>query len=176
MLLAAAANGWWRGRDRLGALFTLAGTATLMAYTVVTGFNYGWQKSIQFGAILVVAFMTAPLLDALFEDWPKSGWRRTFSGVCAPRHRDLLCRGNRGELPANQRLEQAKKLSRDWYELREALRRNALREQPVLVESASFRMPFFHSMWAAYFLDSSQDVLRTPRRRRRRLPAPRGAG
>ena len=46
-------------------------------------------------------------------------------------------------------------LSHDWYELRE-LSATTLRDQSVLVESASFRLPFFHTMWSSYFLSSSQ--------------------
>jgi hypothetical protein len=149
MILSAAAHGWWRARDRLGALFTLAGTAALMLYTVITDFNYGWQKSMQFGAIFVVAFVTAPVFDALFEDWPKSGWRRIFAIAI------FYAAATAVNFQQINNWSRQKKLSHDWYSLRE-LSAGALREQPVLVESASFRMPFFHSMWATYFLDSSR--------------------
>jgi hypothetical protein len=155
MLLAAAAIGWWRARDRLGALFTLAGSAILMAYTAITGFNYGWQKSIQFGAIFVVAFLTAPLLDALFEEWRKTGWRRIAAGLCIGCITVFYAAATAVNFQQIQAWSRQKKLSRDWFELRE-LSAATLREQPVLVESASFRMPFFHSMWAAYFLPTSR--------------------
>jgi len=155
MLLAAAAMGWWRARDRIGVLFTLAGSVVLMAYTVITGFNYGWQKSIQFGAIFVVAFLTAPLLEALFEEWRKARWRKVAAGICIGGIAFFYAAATTVNLQQIQTWSQEKKLSRDWFELRE-LSATTLREQPVLVESASFRLPFFHSMWAAYFLPTSR--------------------
>jgi len=155
LLLATAALGWWRARDRLGALCTLAGSGALLAYTVITGFNYGLQKSVQFGAIFVVAFLTAPLFDALLAHSRGTGWRRIAAGLSLAGVIIFYAAATRTNFQQVQAWSQEKKLSRDWYGLR-ALSATTLREQPVLVESASFRMPFFHSMWSAYFLSSSR--------------------
>lgn len=155
IILAAAAAGWWRAHDRLGALFTLAGSGTLLIYTLSTGFHYGWQKSVQFGAVFVVAILTAPLFDAQFDHWRQSGWRRLTAGVglaCIIAFYAAATAMNFQQLQAWSR---QKTISHDWFELRQ-LSETTLREQPVLVESASFRMPFFHSMWSSYFLSSSR--------------------
>lgn len=155
MLAAAAAAGWWRARDRVGALFMLAGTALLMAYTLVTGFKYGWQKSIQFGGIFVAASLTAPLFDALLEEWRRTDWRRRAAAACLAGIVVFFAVGTARNFGQIYEWRRQKILSRDWFELR-GLSESVLREQPVLVEAASFRMPFFHSMWSAYFLNSSR--------------------
>lgn len=155
LLLAAAAAGWWRARDRLGALFTLAGSGALVTYTLLTGFHYGWQKSVQFGAVFVVALVTAPLLDTQFDRWREGGWRRLSAGVCLAGLIAFFAAATALNFQQIQDWSRQKKLSRDWFELRQ-LSATTLREQPVLVEAASFRMPFFHSMWATYFLSSSR--------------------
>jgi hypothetical protein len=46
---------------------------------------------------------------------------------------------------------QRKVLTQDWFSVREYAREN-LASAPVLVDGASFRMAFFHGMWATYFL------------------------
>ncbi len=155
ILLAAAATGWWRARDRLGVLFMLAGSGALLAYTIVTGFKYGWQKSVQFGGVFVAATMTAALLEAQFEDWRGKGWRHRVAGVCLVGIIAFYTAATALNFAQIYEWRRQKILSRDWFALRE-LSAATLREQPVLVESASFRMPFFHSMWAAYFLPESR--------------------
>ena len=155
ILLAAAATGWWRAHDRLGALFTLAGSGVLLAYTLITGFNYGLQKSVQFGAIFVVAILTAPLLDAQFDNWRRPGWRRKAAGTSLACILAFYAAATVVNFQQIWDWSRQKMISRDWFELR-ALSATTLREQPVLVEAASFRMPFFHSMWSSYFLSSSR--------------------
>jgi hypothetical protein len=48
-----------------------------------------------------------------------------------------------------------KVVSNDWFALRDASR-STLKGAPVLIETATFRMAFFHGMWAAYFLPESR--------------------
>ncbi len=156
MLLDAAVTAWWRARDRRGALFALAGSGVLLVYTLITGFKYGWQKTVQFSGVFVTATMTAALLDAQFDHWRLLvGWRRRAAGVglaCIIAFYAAADVGNFQQIYAWRRV---KMISRDWLALRE-LSETTLSEKPVLMESASFRMPFFHSMWSAYFLSSSR--------------------
>lgn len=155
ILLAAAATGWWRARDRLGALFMLAGSGVLLVYTLITGFKYGWQKSVQFGGVFVVATMTAALLDAQFDNLRRAGWLRWVAGACVAGIIAFYAAATALNFQQIYEWRRQKILSNDWYELRQ-LSATTLREQPVLVEAASFRMPFFHSMWSSYFLSSSR--------------------
>ena len=155
ILLATAATGWWRARDRWGALCTLAGSGALVVYTLTTGFNYGWQKSVQFGAVFIVALVTAPLLDAQFENWRRAGWWRPAAGIGLAGILTFYTSATVLNFQHIRNWSRQKMLSADWYELRR-LSGTILREQPVLVEAASFRLPFFHSMWSAYFLSSSR--------------------
>lgn len=154
VVLTAGAYGWWRARDRVGVMCTLAGSGTLMLYTLFTGFNYGLQKSVQFGAIFIVALLSAPLLDAQFDDWRRAGWRRLSAGLYLVTIVAFFATATVSNFHQIRDWSKEKMLSRDWLGLRQ-LSATTLRDQPVLVESASFRMPFFHSMWASYFLASS---------------------
>ena len=155
MLVAAALTGWWHARDRLGALCTLAGGGVLLAYTLVTGFKYGCQKSVQFSGVFVTATMGAALLEALVDNWRHPGWRRRTAGVCFACIVVFYAAATAGNFRQIYEWRQQKILSQDWLGLRQ-LAGSTLREQPVLVEAASFRMPFFHSMWSAYFLAPSR--------------------
>jgi hypothetical protein len=155
LLLFAAATGWWRARDRWGALCTLAGSLALMAYTLSTGFKYGWQKTAQFGAVFLVALTTAPLIEALREDWNRPGWRRRLAAASLAALLGFQAFATVTNLQQIREWSRQKLLSRDWLTLR-TFAAARLPDGVVLVEAASFRMPFFHSMWAAYFLSPSQ--------------------
>lgn len=155
ILLIAAATGWRRARDRWGALCTLAGSGSLVVYTLVTGFSYGWQKTVQFGAVFIVALVTAPLLDAQLENLRKAGWRRPVAGICLACIITYYASATVLSFQHIHDLSRQKMLSEDWYALR-GLSTTSLLEEPVLVETASFPMPFFHTMWCSYFLSSSR--------------------
>lgn len=155
MLLSSAATACWRARDRQGALFTLAGSGALLIYTFFTGFKYGGQKSVQFSGVFVSAIMTAALLDAQFDNWRRPGWRRRTAGVCLACIIAFYTAATALNFHQIYEWRQQKILSHDWFALR-AISDSTLHEQPVLVEAASFRMPFFHTMWASYFLSSSR--------------------
>jgi hypothetical protein len=155
VILASAGVAWWRARDRWGAVFTLAGSGTLLLYTLFTGFNYGLQKSVQFGAVFIVAILTAPLLDTQLDGWRKGGWRRLAAGIGLATVVGFFAYATAMNFRESKAWSRQKMISRDWFDLRQ-LSATSLHDQPVLVESASFRMPFFHSMWASYFLSSSR--------------------
>jgi len=155
VLIAAVIFAWRRAHDRTGGLFIMEGSGVLLVYTLATGFKYGWQKSVQFSGIFVTAIMAVAVIDALVEGWRQKLGRRWAAGA------GLLCIGSFYTLATALNFSQIydwsrqKVLSRDWLALRE-MSATALRDQPVLIEAASFRLPFFYSMWAAYFLPSSQ--------------------
>jgi hypothetical protein len=153
-ILAAFGFALWRSRDRFGLLAGLAGGGVLLAYTLVTGFTYGWQKTVQFSGLFVAAAVPAAAIDALWRYRPETAVRRRvtnavlaalvlFVGYATVMNcRDIYKWSNR------------KVISNDWFALRDQSR-GALRNAPVLVDSATFRMAFFHGMWAAYFMPES---------------------
>lgn len=140
-----------RATDRVGAVLILAGAAALLAYTLATGFMYGWQKTVQFGGPLWVAVFPVAIIDALAKSAPAD--RRGRWGVW------LVFAGLGGFFAyatvvnclESHKWSERKVITQDWFRLREQLRQQ-LPDAPVLVEAASFSMSFFHGMWATYFL------------------------
>ncbi len=144
----------WRAQDRFGVLAIFAGSLIMVGYTLVTGFAYGWQKTIQFVGVPYATVAPVMILDALSRLAAPGRGRRVavwgagaaialfFGYITLADWRDAFASSRR------------KMLSTDWLELRD-LSRDRLRGQPVMVEQASFRMDFFHGMWAAYFLSGS---------------------
>jgi len=143
-----------RAIDRWGALFTLAGAAALLAYTLYTGFNYGWQKTVQFGgafwaAVLPVASIEALVLCAPADRRARWAVRGALIGVVG-----LFGLATILNCLDGHKWSQRKILTQDWFSLRDYTR-DHLAGAPVLVDGASFRMAFFHGMWATYFLPES---------------------
>lgn len=155
LIVAACLLGWWRARDRFGFLAALAGSAVLLGYTLVTGFNYGWQKTAQFGGIFIAALVPVALADSLFQELRTPGARRWLSGAALGVVAWFFAAATWLNFQDMYAWGRNKSLSADWQTLRETSR-TTLRENPVLVDAASFRMPFFHGMWAAYFLPESR--------------------
>jgi hypothetical protein len=145
----------WRSRDRYGLFAGLAGSLALAGYTLVTHFAYGWQKTVQFSGIFFALAFPAAAIDVLW------GLRR--GPVRTPRLATAAL-GGLGIFLAYATVmncrdiykwSDRKVISADWFALRD-VSRASLHEAPVLVEAATFRMAFFHGMWAAYFLSDSQ--------------------
>jgi hypothetical protein len=155
VLVAALALAWWRARDRFGAVAAFAGSIALAAYTAATGFNYGWQKTAQFAGVFLAAAVPVAIFDALGSAGGASVLRRTLARAGL-----VLAGGFLGfALVMNCRelfkTSQRKVISQDWFRLREQSQ-TTLHDAPVLVDSATFRMGFFYSMWSAYFLPESR--------------------
>lgn len=153
-LLGAAGFAWWKARDRSGLACALSGAAILAIYTLLTGFVYGWQKTIQFAGPVFAALL--PLAGIQFLVAGSGAFRvprrllaATLAGffvfATAMVQLDLLKWSDR------------KKISRDWIAL-EALSLTQLAGQTVSIDAASFRWSFFHGMWAARFLPGSNLV------------------
>jgi hypothetical protein len=137
-------------RDRFGFVALFAGSLLLIAYTVAEDFAYGWQKSVQFAGVFVALLLPASL-DALHRARTgAAAWRRlctaALAGVAAFGAFAAVM-----EFREGYKWSDRKMLSADWFGLRSHVGEN-LRGSTVLVEPATFRMAFFHGMWAAYFL------------------------
>ena len=144
-----------KSRDRYGAIAMTAGTLVLIAYTLETKFNYGWQKAIQFGGIFCAALVPVAMVDYLS------------TSSLAPSKRDYLKRIGLVALLAfcgyatalnifeEYKWSKQKLITQDWFNARDFAREH-LRNAPVLIDGASFRMAFFHGMWATYFLPESE--------------------
>lgn len=143
-----------RSRDRFGLCACLAGSLVLLVYTLANNFSYGWQKTVQFSGIYFALVFPVAAIDALWGLRSAAATNRRlitaalaalviFLGFATVMNfRDIYKWSNR------------KVISADWFALRD-LSRTTLHQAPVLIEAASFRMAFFHGMWAAYFLTDS---------------------
>ncbi|RXK53213.1 hypothetical protein ESB00_16070 [Oleiharenicola lentus] len=144
-----------RSSDPFGLCAALAGSLVLLGYTLGTGFAYGMQKTVQFSGIFVVLLFPVAVVELLARR------RATTSGRA---HRlttatlavvgGFMVYANFMNCRDTYKWSDRKVISADWFDLREQSR-GALMDAPVLVEAASFRMAFFHGMWAAYFLPES---------------------
>jgi hypothetical protein len=144
-----------RATDRLGALFTLAGSAALIAYTLYTGFNYGWQKTVQFGGAFWAAVLPVAVIDALARSAPadkRGGYSMRAALVAVI---GLFAYATVLNCLDGHKWSQRKIITQDWFTVREYSREH-LAAAPVLIDGASFRMAFFHGMWATYFLGDSE--------------------
>jgi len=142
-----------RSRDRFGLGACLAGSLALLVYTLVNNFSYGWQKTVQFSGIYFALMFPVAAIDVLWNQRAAAASRRMVTAALAAliiflgfatvmNFRDIYKWSNR------------KVISADWFALRD-LSRTTLHQAPVLIEAGSFRMAFFHGMWAAYFLTDS---------------------
>lgn len=144
-----------RASDRFGAAALLSGAAVLLVYTVIARFNYGWQKSAQFGSIALAALLPVAALASF--PVPRRSVRAWLLALTLGGG-GLLClyatvRNDFGIWKWSGR----KALAREWFDLRDYTRAHFF-DAPVLVDAATFPMPFFHGMWATYFLADSHPL------------------
>lgn len=141
-------------RDRVGLAAVFAGSILLIGYTIAEDFAYGWQKSVQFAGVFFSMAFPAAALDALQR--ARSGgmaWRRIVTAALAGVAL-YLGYATAMEIREGYKWSNRKVISADWFKLRSHVGEH-LRGQTVLIEPATFRMAFFHGMWAAYFLRDS---------------------
>jgi hypothetical protein len=143
-----------RARDRFGYFATLTGGLVLLGYTFYTGFNYGWQKSVQFSGVFLVSIVSVAQLDALLHLAGSARPARWLGRLGSASLALYLCFALGINLIGLHYWSSIKSVSNDWFVLR-GKSQQELRNAPVLVESASFLLPFFYSMWATYFLPES---------------------
>ncbi|HEY4248761.1 MAG TPA: hypothetical protein VGM64_18205 [Lacunisphaera sp.] len=155
LILIGLGLAWRRARDRWGGLFVFSGGLALLIYTLLEHFVYGWQKSVQFTGIFVSAVLGGVIVDAYY--WYQSELKN-FRRLVLPGMAGLIafltlavgmqCR-------EMYKWSERKLLSHDWFTLREESQ-TTLHARPILIEAATFRMAFYHGMWAAYFLSDSR--------------------
>ncbi|MDQ5978819.1 MAG: hypothetical protein QG602_1793 [Verrucomicrobiota bacterium] len=144
-----------RSADPFGLCAALAGSMALLGYTVVTGFAYGWQKTVQFSGIFVVLLFPVAVVELLARHRAAtSGTARRLTNAALAVVAVFMLYANFMNCRDAYKWSDRKVISADWFDLREQSR-GALLDAPVLVEAGTFRMAFFHGMWATYFLPES---------------------
>jgi hypothetical protein len=144
-----------RSRDRFGLLAGLSGSAVLLAYTLATGFAYGWQKTAQFSGVFVALVFPVAAVEVLWNDPAATAGRRRLVRAVLAVVAVFFAYATVMNCRDGYKWSDRKVISADWFALRERSR-TELSRAPVLVEAATFRMAFFHGMWAAYFLPDSR--------------------
>jgi hypothetical protein len=155
VLVAALGLAWWRARDRFGVLAAFAGSIVLAAYTLATGFSYGWQKTVQFAGVFFAAAFPAAAFDAQVSAGRAPGIRRWLARASLALTVGFLVFAVLMSCRDIAKWSSRKVISQDWFLLRDKSR-GELRDAPVLVEAGTFQMSFFYSMWSAYFLPESR--------------------
>lgn len=145
---------WRRARDPIGALLAFSGGCALLVYTVVAHFVYGWQKSVQFTGIFVTAVVSGVIIDAIYQQRSRTLFTPGLTRAASAALMAFLAFAVGMQCREIYKWSDRKMISQDWFALRD-LSRTTLGKMPVLVEAASFRMAFYHGMWAAYFLPDS---------------------
>jgi hypothetical protein len=142
-----------RARDSFGTAALLAGAGLLLGYTLLTGFAYGWQKTVQFAGISIGAIFPVGCLATL--DLPMATRRgrlaaRFLAGSLAVVFACATVRNFAGAYPYAER----KAITREMLTLRDRADIR-LTSAPVLVVGESFEKSFFYGMWASYLLPRS---------------------
>jgi len=141
-LAAAIAVVFRFARDPRGLALTLAGAAVLASYTALTGFHYGWQKTLQFSGVFAATILPAGIVAVAGP-----GRRRWLSSVLAAGVAALCLYASAIVTLETWKWSGRKKLERDWLPLLEVRLPGDTR-----VEPSTFPQPFFHGMWSTYFL------------------------
>ncbi len=143
-----------RSRDRFGFGAGFSGSLVLISYTLLTGFAYGWQKTVQFSGIFFALAFPVAALEVLGGLRPDSVLQRRLTTAARGALVVFLAYATVMNCRDIYKWSNRKVVSADWFALRDQSR-TTLHQAPVLIEAASFRMAFFHGMWAAYFLTDS---------------------
>lgn len=143
-----------RAHDLAGAILAFSGGYVLVVYTLMYQFSYGWQKSVQFTGIFTAALLSGALVDAVHQYCGRLKTGRALARLGTAALIGFLVFSMVMHCRELYKRSEQKTISQDWFALRD-LSRTTLNSLPVLVEAASFRMAFYHGMWAAYFLTDS---------------------
>jgi hypothetical protein len=111
-----------RSRDPFGLCAGLAGSVALLVYTLVTGFAYGWQKTVQFSGIFVVLLFPAAAIEVLWRmRATATTGRRTVTATLAAIAVFMAFAGfmNCRDI---YKWSDRKVISADWYKLRDHAR------------------------------------------------------
>ncbi len=154
LLLGSAAVAIASARDRFGALALTSGIAVIGVYTAWAQFGYGWQKTIQFSAVIVATLVPVAGTTALAASRDGRKWLRVATYGAAVCLLIGFAYATVANIREAHKWSQRKYLTTEWFQARE-YGRHALRDVPILVEGRGFEWPFFYTMWASYFLGDS---------------------
>lgn len=143
-----------RATDRIGALFTISGSIALLAYTFYSGFNYGWQKTVQFGGAFWPALLPVAVIQALVELKPDNTRLRMVRKALLLSVVAFFGLATIMSCLEGYKWSRRKVITNDWFTVKEYAKKH-LKDAAVMVDGATFRMSFFHGMWATYFLQDS---------------------
>lgn len=148
-LVLAAWSLLQRNRRRWIVLGSLSGFALLAAYTAITSFSYGWQKSAQFSALALSCLGSFGLLHLLSTAANKPLIRAAAALAAAGAALAVV------DLVADAvSSARTKGITRGMLAL--AAEARVRGDGPVLVLDDSFSQPFFHGMWASYLFRQNQ--------------------
>lgn len=142
VLAAAAVLVFVRARDRVGLTFALSGAVVLAAYTALTDFPYGWQKTLQFAGVFA-AVLPAGAVAVLGDAARRTLRAKTLVAATVLVFASATVVATLEAWKWSGR----KQLGRDWLALLEVRVTGDTR-----VEPATFAQPFFYGMWSTYFL------------------------
>jgi hypothetical protein len=132
---------------RLELFFSIAGFLTLLVYTIVTSFGYGWQKSVQFFGIPLAVMFPLLLVGITQERWRAFSAHR-WTLVALVGTLGVMAYSMVGVAAENLKSGSHKGLTQPMLTLRERAAAEFPR-QPIYVDGATFRAAFFQSMWSA---------------------------
>ena len=147
VILASAAQLWRQSPKADLLLISLSGFVSLLLYTALTSFSYGWQKSVQFSGIpLAVVFpvlLAGQAQDALRAGRPRRLALAWLAGALA-----IVVHGAIAQAEDNLKWAGRKGLTRGLIGWRDHVARD-FPDEPVYCDDATFHFPFFHGMWSA---------------------------
>ena len=130
LLLIVLVAVFYRAHDRFGALAMMSGAALLLSYTLVTDFNYGWQKTAQFAGIFTAALLPVAAID-LFSRPAATQRFRFFSRVALAGIVAFSIYATARNSYLIDKWSARKAITTDWFALRDYARQH-LAGKPVL--------------------------------------------
>jgi len=145
-------------KDATGAFLATTGGLLLLAYTIATGFSYGWQKSIQFSGPMISTWVFAAVqsliffkLDRVFvKQWPE----KIKSAVSVGTTVMLVCfllLSMWSFIKRGWEISHVKGLSKDYFQVADYYDTLKRSEKLLVIKPGTFDSPFYHSMWGPFF-------------------------
>lgn len=119
----------------------------MLAYTILTSFGYGWQKSVQFFGINLSVLFPVLLAGKIHDAFRRTETRWPARIVLAA-SLAILVHGMSGSILESLKSAGYKGLTRSLLTLRYRIARE-FPGQPMYIDGPTFRSFFFHSMWSA---------------------------
>ncbi len=147
-------------RQRSGSValpFSIVSFVLLLAYTIVTSFSYGWQKSVQFSGIQIAALTSVIAADrfSTFRQKRSRGW--WWNSACFALTAAVLLHGVVASAWDSLDWSFRKGLTEKQLAVRDKLAAQ-WPGQEIFVDGATFSAPFFQSMWSSRVLQKNPIV------------------